>query len=822
MKRFAFILLCFMMTILAFASQSWIRVNQIGYLENDIKVAVWISKDNTVVKEFQLMDKATGKVVYTGLNITVTGKQPAFESSARLNFSDFKTPGTYTITANGVTSVSFKIGDDVYAGAAEIPLMYMRQQRCGYNPFLKDSCHVHDGITVGDPEGKRNGLHYNTTGGWHDASDYLQYVTTSANAVYQMLFAYSQHPDAFADNYQANGDEGANGIPDILDEAKWGLDWLVKMNPDSATYFNQIADDRDHSGFILPTEQKVDYGWGEGKERPVYFVSPEPQGLQKHKNRSTGLASTLGKYASSFTLGAKLLSEYYPEYATMLTEKAKHAYQKGAANPGVSQTAPGGAPYFYEEDNWADDMQLAAIEMYSAFGKTKYLEDAVNYGRLEPVTPWMGADSARHYQWYPFINLGNYHLAVQNNDLKAQKEFIRNMQTGLWRVKERAKGNAFFHGIPFIWCSNNLTVAFITQCRLYHEVTGDDSFLEIETAMRDWLFGVNPWGASMIVGYPSHGDTPEDTHSAFTHLHNMPITGGIVDGPIYASIYNSLIGVYLANDDEYAPFQSNIVVYHDDYADYSTNEPTMDGTASMCYYLGYLSKQAQKKKVVQGGIVRGDITEKKLSLTFTGHDFADGAETILSILEKNNVKGAFFLTGDFYRKYPLVVKQLQDKGHYMGPHSDKHLLYADWTKRDSTLVTKDEFVADVQNNYDAMTDAGLKIELPKYYMPPYEWYNQEVSNWATDMDVRIVNFTPGTTSNADYTTPDMKSYRSSDQIYNAILSFEEKETLNGVMMLIHIGTHPDRTDKLYNKLDSLIKELKSREYELVRIDELLK
>ncbi|MFA6360982.1 MAG: glycoside hydrolase family 9 protein, partial [Dysgonamonadaceae bacterium] len=253
-------------------------------------------------------------------------------------------------------------------------------------------------------------------------------------------------------------------------------------------------------------------------------------------------------------------------------------------------------PYFYEEDNWADDMQLAAAEMYSAFGKSDYLEQAVNYGRLEPVTPWMGADSARHYQWYPFINLGNYHLAVQNNDMKAQKEFIRNMRTGLWRVKQRAEGDAFLNGIPFIWCSNNLTVAFITQCRLYNEITGSDEFLEIETAMRDWLFGVNPWGASMIVGYPADGDTPADPHSAFTHLHNMPITGGIVDGPIYSSIYNSLIGVYLAKEDEYAPFQSNVVVYHDDYADYSTNEPTMDGTASMCYYMGYLSKQAQKKK----------------------------------------------------------------------------------------------------------------------------------------------------------------------------------------------------------------------------------
>lgn len=596
MKKIATLLLCSFIVSLTYASNSWIRVNQVGYLEDDVKVAVWISKENLPVKEFQIKDKSTGEVVYTGTNISDSRKQPAFESSARLNFSDFKTPGTYILIANEMTSVPFKIGNDVYAGASEIPLRYMRQQRCGYNPFLKDSCHVHDGITVGDPEGKRDGLFYNTTGGWHDASDYLQYVATSANAVYQMLFAYSQYPEAFADNYQANGDEGANGIPDILDEAKWGLDWLVKMNPDSATYFNQLADDRDHSGFVLPTEQKVDYGWGAGKERPVYFCSPKPQGLQKYKNRSRGLASTMGKYTSSFTLGAKLLSDYYPEFATLLLEKAKHAYQKGVDNPGACQTAPGGAPYFYEEDNWADDMQLAAAEMYSTFGKSDYLEQAVNYGRLEPVTPWMGADSARHYQWYPFINLGNYHLAVQNNDMKAQKEFIRNMRTGLWRVKQRAEGDAFLNGIPFIWCSNNLTVAFITQCRLYNEITGSDEFLEIETAMRDWLFGVNPWGASMIVGYPADGDTPADPHSAFTHLHNMPITGGIVDGPIYSSIYNSLIGVYLAKEDEYAPFQSNVVVYHDDYADYSTNEPTMDGTASMCYYMGYLSKQAQKKK----------------------------------------------------------------------------------------------------------------------------------------------------------------------------------------------------------------------------------
>ncbi len=158
----------------------------------------------------------------------------------------------------------------------------------------------------------------------------------------------------------------------------------------------------------------------------------------------------------------------------------------------------------------------------------------------------------------------------------------------------------------------------------------------------------------------------------------------------------------------------------------------------------------------------------------------------------------------------------------MAPHSDKHLLYADWEKRDSTLITFEEFRKDLTDNYLAMKDAGLRIDSPKYFKPPYEWYNNEISQWAKNVGVQVVNFTPGTTSNADYTTPDMNNYRSSQEIYDSILFFEKKESLNGFMLLIHIGTHPDRTDKLYDKLDVLINELKKRSYELVRIDELLK
>jgi peptidoglycan/xylan/chitin deacetylase (PgdA/CDA1 family) len=107
-------------------------------------------------------------------------------------------------------------------------------------------------------------------------------------------------------------------------------------------------------------------------------------------------------------------------------------------------------------------------------------------------------------------------------------------------------------------------------------------------------------------------------------------------------------------------------------------------------------------------------------------------------------------------------------------------------------------------------------------MPPYEWYNREISKWASEMNVQIVNFTPGTTSNVDYTTPDMQNYRSSAAIYDNILSYEQKEGLNGFMLLIHIGTDAKRTDKMYDRLDELIRELKNKGYRLVRIDELLK
>lgn len=576
-----------------FDPNSWVRINQLGYLPDSKKVAVFISKGDKPVTEFSLCDSATGKQIAKYNTVRQFGEWSGFNQTARLDFSDFTTNGTYFIRVGNIQSPSFKIASTVYDGTADFLLRYMRQQRCGFNPFLNDTCHKHDAFVIYHPT--LDGTHMDATGGWHDASDYLQYVATTANAVFQMLLAYQHHPEAFGDEYGANGLPGANGIPDILDEAKWGLDWLVKMNPKKDMMFNQLADDRDHLGYRLPTLDSVDYGKGPAMGRPIYYCTGKVQGLGEHKNRATGIASTAGKYASAFALGSQLLKDYYPEYAATIAKKAVEAYDYGVRNPGACQTAPNRSPYFYEEDNWVDDMELAAAQIALLTGNSKYVAQAAAYGREELTTPWMGADSARHYQWYPFMNAGHYFLA-KANDEEVSKEFIANLKSGIEAVYQKGKDNPFQNGIPFIWCSNNLTAAMLTQISLYEKATGDTSYAEMEAALRDWLFGCNPWGTSMVVGLPSWGDTPEKPHSAFTSVYGYKIDGGLVDGPVYSAIFNGLRGVHLRDGDAYEAVQPQRMVYHDDDADYSTNEPTMDGTASLTYYLSAMEAKGKQAK----------------------------------------------------------------------------------------------------------------------------------------------------------------------------------------------------------------------------------
>lgn len=814
----------------AFAG-SWIRVNQIGYLPEATKVAVFMSDETAQINGFELVDAFTGEVAFSSSDVRPTGVLGRMKTTCRLDFSGLKTSGAYYIkvlSSGGETrSETFPVGAGVYDGAADFVLNYMRQQRCGWNPFFKDSCHRKDGIIVGHPDPRKDSTFLDVTGGWHDASDCLQYTTTSANAIYQMMFAYQSNPEAFSDNHLADGTPGRNGIPDIVDEIYWGLKWLDKMNPEPGEMYNQIADDRDHVGMRVPSDDQADYGWGKGGFRPVWYCSGEPQqrGRRGDRNKTTGVASTAGKFASDFALGAEILRPFYPEFAERIGAKAQAAYDAGVAKPGVCQTASVVSPYIYEEDNWVDDMELAAYEMFRRTGDGKYRTEAIEYARREPVTPWMGADSARHYQWYPFMNMGHYRIA-RNFGGKVSAEFIRNIRSGIQRVYERGKDHPFMFGIPGIWCSNNLTSAMLTQCILYRELTGDTTYQEMEGSLRDWLLGCNPWGVSMIVELPKGGTFPTQPHSFIIKYKMGNTTGGLVDGPVYSTIFGGLLGIHTDGGVNYEEFQPGDLVYHDSTHDYSTNEPTMDGTASLTFPLSYYQREGRElqNKVSgaavlpdrniyrDGGIIRTDPSVRHIDFVFTAADKADGADRIISTLRKNNIKGGFFFTGEFFELYPDVVRRLVAEGHYVGSHSYGHLLYAPWGKRDSLLVTRQEFEEDMFKSYKVLREFGI-TDAP-YFIPPYEHYNATISSWARQLGLQVINYTPGTLTNGDYTTPGMSRYFSSKEILGKVREYErtDPDGLNGHIMLIHFGTDPSRTDKFYDKLPGLIRELRRKGY----------
>ena len=822
------------------AADLYIRINQAGYLLPDAKIAIAFSRQ-PVSGKFELKTADSGRSVLSG-SIRPASAAPVwggqFSHYYDLDFSSVRTPGKFYLEIGNTRSSEFSIGE--YPPYQEDLLFFMRQQRCGYNPFLDMVCHQRDGRAFYAPFPDETFV--DASGGWHDAGDQLKYLITASNATARMLLAYEMQKDKFGDDVDDLGRENRpNGIPDILDEAKWGLDWIHKLHPKADQLFHQVADDRDHRGFKLPDNDNADYGWGPNSYRPVYFADGKPQGLGQWKSRSTGVANIAGRSAAAMAAADRIWKRDLkdPDFAEKCLHAAETLYAMGKQQEGFQQGNSFGAPYRYNEDTWANDMEYAAAELYKATGRKAFLNDAKRYAKLAGTTSWMefensdmGEQMSRHYEMYPFINIGHFAL-YPLVDRKTQTELAGYYRSGIEKIVARAKTNPFGVGVPFLWCSNNLVVAFITQVHLYEKMTGDMKYHESMLAHRDWLFGRNPWGTSMFEGIPPDREYPEDTHLPTVQILKKQVRGGLVDGPIAAPTYKGLLGIRLNQPDEFAEFQTDQVVYHDDVGDYATNEPTMDGTADAILLMAMWSSAQRPVRppsprftIDHGAITRGDRSRKKLALVFTGDEYAEGADTIANVLEKRGVKGSFFFTGRFYRnpEFAAAIKRLKKAGHYLGAHSDSHLLYADWNDRQKTLVSETEFTSDLERNYAAMANFGIVKSEALYFLPPFEWYNDTIAGWTAQAGLKLINFTPGTSSNADYTDPEDKNYLSSDAIMEKIKAYEAKGPagLNGFIFLSHVGAGPKRTDKFYEKLDALIVWLRSRNYEMVRIDELLK
>jgi len=566
-----------------------IRVNLQGYPTKMTKMALVLSK--------QALDSP--KLTLKGNNGETLQEYPCiphdnpwhpFSYYYVADFSDFLKTGEYYLELEGheVTSKPFTIG--AYPKWQEDVVDVILTQRCGFNPYTREFCHQKDGLSF---FGKRlDSTRIDATGGWHDAGDQLKYLITSSNTTARLLMAYQMKPEDFSDVINARGLPGANGLPDVLDEAKWGLEWILKLHPAPDELYHQVADDRDHRGFKLPHEENADYGWGPNNFRPAYYATGKPQGLSKYQSMATGIANLAGRSSATLTLGYQVFSQFseYQVFAESCLKAARELYMMGKQQEGYQQGNSFGAPYRYEENTWADDMEWAAACLYQVSQDEQFLKDARTYAKTIGNWSWMERDTASHYEMYPYVNMGHYVLWQVGNSSDKQA-MIAYYEHNLERIKSRAEKNPYGVGHLFIWCSNNLAAAVATQAMLYEEMTGSTKYRSLMQNHVNWLLGLNPWNSSMITEIPENADTPVDVHMPFWRILKKPIKGSLVDGPLWSTIHDKMLGITLSEPDEYAHLQPQHIRYTDDWADYSTNEPTLDGSAELLLILTWLSSE---------------------------------------------------------------------------------------------------------------------------------------------------------------------------------------------------------------------------------------
>jgi len=571
------------------SNEVYFRTNLVGYLPDDNKVAIVFS-NQTLRGNFSIVDK-DGRKYHSGKLITskTHGFAP-FKNFYAIDFSAVKAEGQYYIEIQKGKHRSglVEIKSASYHSTPDQLLGFMRQQRCGYNPFFDEVCHQKDGRMMGGVA--EDSTYVDARGGWHDAGDQLKYLITASNATARMLAAWQLFPDAFKDEVNSIGRKGPNKIPDVLDEARWGLSWILNLHPEKDLLIHQVGDDRDHIGWKLPMNDPSNYGWGKNSYRVAYVATGKPQGLGKYKSEATGIANLAGRSAAALAMGFQVWTNNKMDgaFAMKCLDAATELYELAKQKEGYQQGNSFGAPYRYNEDTWTDDMEWAAAELYRATGMPRYLDDAKRYADITGELSWIQNDTTSHYQRYPFLNYAHYSLydLVDDDFKKKLASYYRN---GIGKTLTRASNNIYRNGVPFIWCSNNLTVDLALQIMLYERMTNDQQYHSYLIALRDWLFGTNPWGTSMFMNTPSRGPYPKDVHTSTWALTKKEVAGGLVDGPIYTKIFQSLKGLTLTHADVYAPFQGDYVVYHDDIGDYSTNEPTMDGTACAVMLMAYFA-----------------------------------------------------------------------------------------------------------------------------------------------------------------------------------------------------------------------------------------
>ena len=567
---------------LELASRTNIRLNQVGFLPGQTKEATIRGDIATMPNSVKLVNATTDEVVKS-YNVKNTGtNKSSLEYVGTIDFSDCTTPGTYYIDAGELgKSSNFVISDNAYAAITNDVIMMLYRQRCGVvagesgDKFAHDACHQ-DLATIYGTSTK-----IDVSGGWHDAGDYGKYVVAGAQTVADLLsaFMYGDHY-SFYPSYVTND----ASIPDILEEAMWELDWMLKMQASNGQVYHKVSTLEFPENNVKPQNDHGDL-----------YVSP------------TSYAAT-ADFAAVMAMAARILEEegIAPTKSAAYREAAIKAYAALATmsktsfkNPSDIKTGE------YPDEELNDELAWASIELYGLTEETSYLttfrsnfDSTYDLGLGWANVNGFAAVEAIDILYESGTTLSDSYKAILEAFLEYADELVANAKADAYNVTIGTKTIDGKEVYVFDWGSN-LTIA--SNGRILHTAsmilvsfgeklgyTEDEcvakynEYIKYTEAQLNYLLGQNACAYCFVTGY---GETsPENPHHRPSVAAGEAMPGMLIGGPDSNFAENGADSVATRNCQGAAPAHC----YIDNNNSWSTNEITIYWNSPLIYLLSVM------------------------------------------------------------------------------------------------------------------------------------------------------------------------------------------------------------------------------------------
>lgn len=546
-------------------AQTWIRVDRLGWSPAGAKKAVILSDSDLTGKPWSLRD-ASGAVKASGVLpstlVAKNGQNPK-AYAALLEFTHSDT-GTWTLSVPG-DSMKIRTAKGSHTFLARQALRHLRLMRSGPDQSLfRGPSHLGDFVcAVQVPDGAWNlgkwkpeasGRKVRAVGGWYDAGDQIKFTLTTAYTTYHLLRAWEENP-----GIQARW-LSPTAMPDLLDEARHGLDYLQGLLVDDTTFVIQVGDALDHAqGQRLPEVDALD-----GKRPALCALSPMPMGLT----------------AASLALGARLFRTVDPERA--------QRYQATALRIDSILRRPGAAREaaylkdqvndFYRDDSPWDNLALMAAELWLGTGDTLHLSRA---------RAW--ADSAG-ITWEP--GWAEMHLSAHLRLAAVHAPSREKVKTILGNGRNWGQKNAPLWGIPYqpIWGPLLGMSAMAGDALTARRTLGDTTAQELGRDIMDYTLGRNNWGVSFFMS-PNIAGSVRNIYSPHYVLNGEFPLGAIAEGPGSRTTHEGLVEYFSLKDPEPTePFNTSTTVFYDNATDFQTMETVISQQGTFLYHLGALAR----------------------------------------------------------------------------------------------------------------------------------------------------------------------------------------------------------------------------------------